>query len=510
MARSNRDNGDAIVVGSGPNGLAAAIVLAQAGRRVVVREQAATAGGGLRCAELTLPGVTHDVCAAVHPLAVSSPLFRALPLDRHGLEWIHSPAPLAHPFDDGPAAVLERSVDATAEGLERDGPAWRRLLGPFVRDWPRLAADILAPLRLPRHPIRLARFGLQGLRSAEGLVRSRFSSEAARVLIAGNAAHSMVTLDRRPTAAFGLTLVAAGHAVGWPIVRGGSERLSEALASHLRTLGGTIETGAPVERFEEVEHAGLVLFDVTPRQFLRIAGHRLPSRYRRALERFRYGAGVFKVDWALSEPIPWRDPACHRAGTVHLGATLEEIAAAEDAAVRGDVPERPFVLLGQPTLVDSTRIDRARAPASVRHTAWGYCHVPFGSTADMTARIEAQVERFAPGFKDIILARHAGSPAFLERHDPNLVGGDISAGVMDLRQLFFRPVARLNPYRTPLPGTYLCSASTPPGGAVHGMCGYYAARSALGLRLTEPEHIDAAPVAAAEGPKDTTATSGDR
>lgn len=481
--------GDAVVVGSGPNGLAAAIVLAQAGLRVVVREQADAIGGGLRGAALTLPGFTHDVCAAVHPLAVSSPLFRALPLAAHGLEWVHPPAPLAHPFDDAPAAVLDRSLTATAERLGRDGAAWRRLLEPFVAEWPALASDILAPLRLPRHPLRLARFGAYGLRSAAGLVGRRFADDAARVLIAGNAAHAMVALDQSPTAAFGLTLVSAGHAVGWPIVRGGSQRLADALAGHLRWLGGTIVTNAPVERIEEVEDAGLVLFDVTPRQFLRIAGHQLPAGYRQALERFRYGAGVFKVDWALAGPIPWRDPACARAGTVHLVGTLPELMGAEDAAFRGEVPERPFVLLGQPTLVDPTR-----APAG-RHVGWAYCHVPRGSTADMTARIEAQVERFAPGFRDLILARHTGSPADLERHNPNLVGGDISAGVMDLRQLFFRPVARPNPYRTPLPGVYLCSASTPPGGAVHGMCGYYAARSALGLPLTAPAHIDAVPAA---------------
>ena len=482
--------GDAIVVGSGPNGLAAAVVLARAGMRVVVREQAHDIGGGLRCAELTLPGFTHDICAAVHPLGASSPLFRALPLAAHGLEWVHPPTPLAHPFDDAPAAVLEHSLAATAERLGHDGRAWRRLLAPFVDGWPHLAADILAPLRLPRHPLRLARFGLHGLRSAAGLVASRFTGDAARVLIAGNAAHSMVALHRSPTAAFGLTLVAAGHAVGWPVVRGGSQRLADALARHLRLLGGSIITGAPVERLEEVEDAGIVLFDVTPRQFLHIAGHRLPARYGRALERFRYGSGVFKVDWALAGPIPWRDPACRRAGTVHLAGTMRELVAAEDATFRGVIPDRPFVLLGQPTLIDPTR-----APAG-RHVAWAYCHVPRGATADMTGRIEAQVERFAPGFRDLILGRHVGTPADLERHNPNLVGGDISAGVMDLRQLFFRPVPRLNPYRTPLPGVYLCSASTPPGGAVHGMCGYYAARSALGLPLMEPEHIDAAPVAA--------------
>jgi phytoene dehydrogenase-like protein len=481
---------DAIVVGSGPNGLAAAIVLAHAGRRVLVREAADSVGGGLRSAELTLPGFVHDVCAAVHPLAASSPLFRSLPLAANGLEWVHPPSPLAHPFDDGPAAVLERSLADTANGLGRaDGNAWRRLLEPFVNAWPELAADVLAPLRIPRHPIRMARFGLRAIRSAAGLARQFFEGDRAQVLIVGNAAHSMVPLDHSPTAAFGLTLVCAGHAVGWPIARGGSQRLADALAGHFRALGGEVATGAPVDRIEDVEATPTVLFDVTPRQFLRIAGHRLTTRYRRALERFQYGSGAFKVDWALAGPIPWRDPACARAGTVHLVGTMTELLGAEHAAYRGELPEKPFVLLGQPTLVDPSR-----APTG-RHIAWAYCHVPNGSTVDMTSRIEAQVERFAPGFRDLIIDRHVASPAVLEQHNPNLVGGDISAGLMSLRQLFLRPAARLNPYTTPLQGVYLCSASTPPGGAVHGMCGYYAARSALGLSLTPPPHIDE-PVAA--------------
>ena len=479
-----RGEHDAIVVGSGPNGLAAAIVLARAGRRVLVREGADSVGGGLRCAELTLPGFVHDECAAVHPLAVSSPLFRSLPLAAHGLEWVHPPSPLAHPFDDRPAAVLERSLDDTADGLGPDGGSWRRLLAPFADGWPELAADVLAPLRIPRHPVRMARFGLHAVQSAAGLVRRWFDGEQAQVLIAGNAAHAMVPLTHSPTAAFGLTLVCAGHAVGWPIVRGGSQRLADALVEHFQALGGEVATGAPVERIEEVEAAPIVLFDVTPRQFLRIAGHRLTPRYRRALERFQYGSGAFKVDWALADSIPWRDPECARAGTVHLVGTMAELLGAEHAAFRDDVPNRPFVLLGQPTLADPSR-----APPG-RHIAWAYCHVPHASTADMTASIETQVERFAPGFRDLILARHVAPPAALERNNPNLVGGDISAGLMSLRQLFLRPAARLNPYSTPLRGVYLCSASTPPGGAVHGMCGYYAARSALGLSLTPPSHID--------------------
>lgn len=476
---------DAVVVGSGPNGLAAAITLAQAGCSVLVLEGAAAVGGGLRSAALTLPGFTHDVCAAVHPMAVSSPFLRTLPLAEHGLEWVHAPAPLAHPFDDGSAAVLERSVAATGSTLGRDAAAWRTLVAPHAEGWLPLAADILRPLRLPRHPLRMARFGLTGLRSAAGLVRSRFAGERARALFAGNAAHSLVPLHRTPTAAFGLTLVAAGHAVGWPCVRGGSQRLADALASYFRALGGEIVTGTPVTSLAELPRARLVLLDVTPRQLLHMAGGQLPAHYRRALERYRYGPGAFKVDWALSEPIPWTAAACRRAGTVHVGGTLAEILDAERTTYGGAAPERPFALVGQPTLVDPTR-----APLG-RHVGWAYCHVPNGYDAPdaarvMTERLERQIERFAPGFRDIVLERHVMGPPALERHDPNLVGGEISGGLMDLGQLFFRPTVRLTPYRTPLPGLLLCSASTPPGAAVHGMCGYYAARAALGLSLTPP------------------------
>lgn len=474
---------DAEVVGAGPNGLAAAIVLAQAGWRVRVREAMDAPGGGTRTAELTLPGFQHDVCSAVHPLALSSPFFRSLPLAEHGLEWVHPDACLAHPLDDGRVALLERSIDATCETLGSDADAWRRLMGPWVPRWGHLAADVLGPLTRPDHPLLLARFGLLAIRSAYGLARARFRDEPARALFGGNAAHSMVPITRSPTAAFGLTLAIAGHAVGWPVARGGSQRIAEALAGCLRALGGEITTGTPVESIDDLAGSRVVLLDLTPRQVLRVAGHRLPTRYRRALERFRYGAGAFKMDWALDGPIPWSSPACARAGTVHLGGTLGELEAAEDAPLRGRIPERPFVLLGQPTLFDPTR-----APAG-KHVAWAYCHVPSGSMVDMSAAIEAQVERFAPGFRRRILARRVFSPADLERHNPNLVGGDISAGVMDLRQLFFRPVARRIPYETPLNGVYLCSASTPPGGAVHGMCGYYAARAVLGLRLRAPERL---------------------
>ncbi len=466
-------NHDAVVVGSGPNGLSAAIALAAAGLRTVVREAQAAPGGGLRSEALTLPGFTHDVCSAVHPLAASSPFFRSLPLGPV-LEWVQPPAALAHPLDDGTAAVLERSLDATAAGLGMGGAGWRTLHAPLVRGWDRLAGDVLAPpIRIPDHPMLMARFGLKALRSAAGLARSALAGTAARALFAGNAAHSFLPLDAAGTAAFGLLLGAAGHAVGWPIVRGGSQRLADALVAHLSSLGGDIVTGAPVERIDELDGARVIVLDVTPRQVVRVAGHRLPARYRRALERYRYGSAAYKVDWALDGPVPWRAADCARAATVHLGGTLEEVAAAEAAHASGGVHQRPFVLLVQPTLFDPSR-----APAG-KHTAWAYCHVPNGWSHDITDRIERQVERFAPGFRDRILARHVIAPAGFERRNANLVGGDISGGMMDLRQVFARPVLRPLPYVTPLKGVYLCSAATPPGGGVHGMCGYHAARAAL-------------------------------
>lgn len=465
---------DAIVVGSGPNGLAAAIALAQSGWSVLVREAQETVGGGMRSSRaLTLPGFVHDVCSAVHPLAVSSPFFRTLPLEQYGLEWVHPSAPLAHPFDDGTAALLERSVDATAATVGPDADAYRRLVAPFVGRWPALVTDVLAPLRLPEHPFLLAHFGLRGLRSAHGLAKRTFREERARALFAGMAAHSTVPLTHSPTAAFGLVLAIGGHAAGWPIARGGSQAIADAMAAYLRSLGGEIVTDAPVESIDALPSARAVLLDLTPRQVLRVAGHRLPPRYRRALERYRYGVGAFKIDWALHGPIPWRAAECLRAGTVHLGGTLTELTDAENDPWRGQHPHRPFVLLGQPSL-----FDRSRAPAS-RHTAWAYCNVPHGSRFDMTSRLEDQVERFAPGFRDRIIVRHVMPPTALERHDANLVGGDISGGVMNLRQLFFRPTVGLTPYATPVKGLYICSSSTPPGGAVHGMCGFFAARAVL-------------------------------
>jgi phytoene dehydrogenase-like protein len=464
---------DAVVVGSGPNGLAAAITLAHAGLRTVLREAKTTVGGGLRSAELTLPGFVHDVCAAVHPLALSSPFFRLLPLAQFGLEWIQPDAPLAHPLDGGTAAVLEQSVDATVRGLGDGGASWRRLHGAFARAWDDLSVDVLAsPLHLPASPILMARFGALALLPATLVARS-LRGNPARALWAGNAAHSFLALEAPGTAAFGLLLGAAGHAVGWPIARGGSQRFADALVAYFRSLGGEVQPDAPLTNLDELGGSRVAMLDLGPHQFARLAGHRLPDRYRRALERYRYGAAAFKLDWALDGPVPWTSPACARSATVHLGGTLEEIAASEAAHERGELHDRPFVLFVQPTLFDPSR-----APAG-RHTAWAYCHVPHGWQEDATDRIERQVERFAPGFRDRILARSSISPAQFEERNANLIGGDINGGRMDLLQVVRRPVLSPSPYRTPLRGVYLCSASTPPGGGVHGMGGYHAARTAL-------------------------------
>ncbi|HEU5101335.1 MAG TPA: NAD(P)/FAD-dependent oxidoreductase [Roseiflexaceae bacterium] len=464
---------DAIVVGAGPNGLAAAITLARAGRSVLVLEANATVGGGTRSAELTLPGFVHDICSAVHPLGVGSAFFQSLPLHQHGLEWIHPPAPLAHPFDDGTAAVLERSVGATGATLGGDASAYWRLMAPITRNWDKIAATTHAPLGLPRHPIALARFGLPAIWPARWLAEAWFRGERARGLFAGLAAHSILPLERAPSAAAGLVLAALGHAFGWPIPRGGSQQIADALVSYLHSLGGEIVTGASVATLEQLPTARAILLDVTPRQLLAIAGDRLPPGYRHALGRYRYGPGVFKLDWALDGPIPWQAPECARAATVHLGATLAEIAVSERAPWQGQHAERPYVLLVQPSLFDDHR-----APAD-KHTAWAYCHVPHGSDVDMTARIEAQIERFAPGFRDRVLARSALGPAAMQAHNANYIGGDINGGVQDFWQLYTRPTWSLNPYKTPAQGIYICSSSTPPGGGVHGLCGYFAARAAL-------------------------------
>ncbi len=457
-------NPRAIVIGSGPNGLAAAIVLARTGCPVTVHEGAPQIGGGARSAELTLPGFMHDICSAVHPMAAGSPCFEQFPLAEYGLEWIHPGTPLAHPLDDGTAVLLERSIDATAKNLGPDGEAWRRLMTPLAAAWPRLRDDILAPLGIPRHPLLMARFGLRAIRPARALAEALFRGPRARALFAGLAAHAILPLEARPSAAAGMVLGVLAHTVGWPIPRGGAQRISNALAGYLRSLGGEIRTASPVATLPE---APIVMCDVTPRQFLALAGDRLPASFRRALARYRYGPGAYKLDWALDGPIPWRAPACARAGTVHLGGTLDEIALWESRHTG-----RPFVILAQPSLFDPTR-----APAG-KHVAWAYCHVPHASTVDMTAAIEEQVERFAPGFRARILERHVLTPAAFERHNPNLVGGDIAGGALDLRQFFLRPTRRL--YRTPLHGVFLCSSSTPPGGGVHGMCGYHAAMAAVG------------------------------
>ncbi len=472
---SNARAYDAIVIGSGPNGLAAAIALAQAGRKVLVREAAETIGGGCRSMALTLPGFTHDVCSAVHPLAVGAPFLRTLHLEEHGLEWIHPPAPLAHPFDDGTAALLERGIEATSETLGEDAAAYDKLVRPFVEKWPQLSDELLRPIRLPRHPFLLARFGLKAIRSARGLAESSFRGQRARALFAGMAAHSMLPLEKAASASFGLVLGITGHAVGWPVPRGGSQKIADALASFLRSLGGEIETNARVDSIDDLPPARQILCDITPRQLLRIAGHQLPASFRRRLERYRYGLAAYKLDYALSAPVPWKAKECARAATIHLGGTLAEIAASESAASEGRHHEKPYVLVVQPSLFDDTRAPRGQ------HTLWAYCHVPNGSTFDMTGRIENQIERFAPGFRNLILARNVLSPAALEKHNANLVGGDINGGAQDLPQLFLRPTSRL--YKTPRKGLYLCSASTPPGGGVHGMCGYFAAQAALGDKL---------------------------
>jgi len=462
---------DAIVIGAGPNGLAAAIVLARAGRRVVVYEAQADVGGGCKSEPLTLPGFVHDVCSSIHPMAVGSPFFRTLPLADYGLEWIEPPAMVAHPFDEGPAAIVERSLERTAEHLGIDDEAYRRLMGPIVESWSRLEDALLGPPRLPRHPIDLARFGIVALQSADRLARARFAGARARSLLAGLAAHSMVPLDVAPSGAVGLVLTAVAHVGGWPFPRGGAQRLSDALAGYLRSLGGEIVTSAPVTAIEDLPPARAVLCDLSPKPLLAVAGRVLPESYKRRLGTYRYGMGAFKVDWALDAPIPWRDPTVARAGTVHVGGSLEEIAASERDAWEGRVTDRPFVLLAQHTLFDPSR-----APAG-RHTAWTYCHVPHGSAADRLAAIEAQIERFAPGFRERVLARHVITPAEFERRNPSLVGGDIAMGVTDLRQMIARPTLRW--YRTPRRGLYLCSAATPPGVGVHGMCGYHAAMAAL-------------------------------
>ncbi len=462
----------AVVIGSGPNGLAAAIQLARHGFQVEVHEAAAEIGGATRSGELTLPGFTHDLGSAIHPMAIASPFFRRLPLSEHGLRWVMPPAALAHPLDGGRAVILEHDLKTTAASLGADGAAYTALFEPLVRHWHTLLDDVLHPQpAMPKHPLRMAGFGLRAVQPATFLARTLFKTEEARALFAGCAGHSFLRLEQPMSSAFAMILGGSGHAVGWPIAQGGSQSIAKALASYLLSLGGRIRTNAPVDRLAALGRPDLVLCDVTPRQFLHIARERLPAWYESALRRYRYGPGVFKVDWALREPIPWQNRECLRAGTVHLGGTLEEIAASERAAFSPVPSVRPFVLLAQQSL-----FDRSRAPEG-QHTAWAYCHVPNGWTGSRLAEIEAQIERAAPGFRDVVLERSTMNTAQMQGWNGNLVGGDINGGAADLEQFIMRP--SLSQYRTPLAGVYLCSSSTPPGGAVHGMCGYHAASWAL-------------------------------
>jgi phytoene dehydrogenase-like protein len=468
----NKRDYDAIVVGSGPNGLAAAITIQQAGLSVLLAEAKEVIGGGLRSAELTLPGFVHDICSAIHPLAAGSPFFKTLPLKQHGLEFIYPAIAAAHPFDNGTAAALYKELQQTAQGLGKDEQSYLKLMKPLVKDWPGLAVDVLGPLRFPKHPLNMARFGLKALTSATQLAK-RFRTKEARGLWAGMAAHSIQPLSNVATSAIGLVLMIAGHSGGWPVAKGGSSAIANALASYFVSLGGTIETNFYVRSLSQLPSSHAVLFDVTPKQLLQIAGYNFSLLYKWQLNRYRYGMGVFKIDWALDEPIPFTAPECRQAGTIHLGNTLEEIAACEQLTSKGKHPEKPFVLLAQQSLFDASR-----APEG-KHTAWAYCHVPNGSEVDMTERIEKQVERFAPGFRDRIIGRHIMNTAQIETYNPNYIGGDINGGIIDIGQLFTRPALRLSPYKTSAKGIYICSSSTPPGGGVHGMGGYYAAKKAL-------------------------------
>ncbi|UFH56834.1 NAD(P)/FAD-dependent oxidoreductase [Spirosoma sp. KNUC1025] len=476
---------DAVVVGSGPNGLSAAITMQRAGLSVLVLEAKETIGGGLRSAELTQPGFVHDVCSAIHPMAVGSPFFRTLPLADHGLEFINPPVLCAHPLDNGTAAVLRSSLAETADSLGIDSQTYRSVFEPLVRHWPGMAPDILGPLRFPRHPIDMASFGLDALLPATQLVK-RFKSQEARSLLGGMAAHAIQPLTNLTTSAIALVLMTAGHLYGWPVPKGGSQSIANALASYFQAIGGTIETGRLVRSLKDIPSSKVVLFDVTPKQLLSIAGERFSSLYRTQLERYRYGMGVFKIDWALDGPIPFTAPECRQAGTVHIGGTFDEIVQAEQDTSTGKHPDKPFILLAQQSLFDSSR-----APDG-KQTAWAYCHVPNGSGLDRTEAIERQIERFAPGFRDRILARHTMNAVQMEAYNPNYIGGDINGGILDITQLYTRPVLSLSPYKTSAPGIFICSSSTPPGGGVHGMCGYHAARTALSDGFGLPVPIELA------------------
>jgi phytoene dehydrogenase-like protein len=462
----------AIVVGSGPNGLSAAITMQQAGLSVLLVEAKDVIGGGLRSAELTLPHFVHDICSAIHPLVPGSPFFKTLPLEQHGLKFIYPAIAAAHPFDNGTAAALHKSLEQTAKALGEDELSYLRIIKPLVKGWPGIVTDVLGPLHFPKHPVDMARFGLNALTSARQLAK-RFRTKEARGLWAGISAHAIQPLSNIATSAIGLVLMIAAHSAGWPMPKGGSKAIANALASYFVSLGGTIETNLYVHSLSQLPSTHAVLFDVTPKQLLQIAGNKFSALYKWQLSRYRYGMGLFKIDWALDEPIPFTAPECKQAGTIHLGNTFEEIAASEKLTSEGKHPEKPFVLLVQPTLFDASR-----APEG-KHIAWAYCHVPNGSELNMTERIEKQVERFAPGFKNRIIGRHVMNTAQIEAYNPNYVGGDIIGGITDIGQLFTRPALRLSPYRTSAKGIYICSSSTPPGGGVHGMCGYHAAKRAL-------------------------------
>jgi phytoene dehydrogenase-like protein len=467
-----RPSYDVVVIGSGPNGLAAAIVAAQKGRATLLIEASDTIGGGLRSAELTERGFVHDVCASVHPMGISSPFFRSLPLELHGLEWIVPPAAAAHPLDDGRAAMLWNDAVRTADSLSRDGNRWLSAIGSLGKNWPELVHDVLAPIGVPSRPLTFTPFATMGALPASVYAKLRLRTTVARALFAGIAAHAIVPLSYPGSAGVALALAAVGHSYGWPVARGGSQRIADALASFFHSLGGEIVTGMRIDAFEQLPKAEHYFFDTAPRVMVKVLGSRLGAGYAHAMTSYKYGPGVFKVDWALRDPIPWAHRDCLQAATVHVGGTLAEIAAAESAPWRGEHHDRPYVLVTQPSVSDASR-----APAG-KHTAWGYCHVPNGSGVDMTARIEAQMERFAPGFRDVVIARHVRNPTMLEADNANLVGGDVGGGSNDLLNLIFRPSWRR--YGTGLRGVHLCSAATPPGGGVHGMCGYHAATRALG------------------------------
>jgi phytoene dehydrogenase-like protein len=463
---------DAVIIGSGPNGLAAGIFLQQHGLSVLILEAKHTIGGGLRTAELTLPGFKHDICSAVHPLAAGSPFFKTLPLHNHGLEYLYPEVDAAHPFDNGTAAIVKRSIDETARLLGSDAQTYLDLFEPLVKSWPALAPDVLGPLHFPKEPLAMAKFGINALQPAT-LLAKRFKTMEAKGLFAGMAAHAIQPLNNIATSAIGLVLMANAHLGGWPIPKGGSQQIANALASYFLSLGGKIQTDTYVTSLQQLPSAHAVLFDITPKQLLQIAGHKFSPIYKWQLERYRYGDGVFKIDWALDAPIPFTANDCRKAGTVHIGGTLEEIVASEKAPANGQHSDKPYVLLAQQSLLDTSR-----APEG-KHTAWAYCHVPNGSTKDMTAIIENQIERFAPGFKETILAKHTFNTAQMQEYNPNYIGGDINGGIIDIGQLFTRPALRWSPYKTSAKGLYICSSSTPPGGGVHGMCGYYAAKRVL-------------------------------